>query len=286
VRYDLHVHSNVSDGFHPPAEVVRRALAAGLDGIALTDPDSTAGLADARAEAGDRLDVLTGCEVSSRLGDVGVHMLAYFVDTENTEWCEALEYIRDDRVIRARKMVEQLIGLGVDITFERVRELAHGESIGRPHIAQALVESGVISTTVEAFTPQWIGDGGRAYVAKKVATPHETVELVTRAGGVCGVAHPIWVERESPNGWADARALITELKEAGLGALEVHHPDMHQDARARYGALANELDLVITSSSDWHGLPGHGGMIGDNTCGEGVIAALRARATNAEKEHA
>ena len=271
--YDLHVHSMMSDGALPPAEVVRRAVEAGLDGIALTDHDTTAGLAEARASAAGGLDVLTGCEVSSRWGEIGVHMLAYFVDVDHVEWVETLEYIRDDRVIRARAMVERLQALGIGITMEQVEAIAQGDSIGRPHIAQALVDLRVIEHTPDAFSPEWIGDGGRAYVAKKVASPHETVRIVNDAGGVAVVAHPIWIEREGGN----LAQLFDELAAAGLGGIEVNHPDQESDERAQFERLAAKHDLIRTASSDYHGNE-HGGVIGQNRAGIEVVEALRLRA--------
>lgn len=274
-RYDLHVHSNVSDGAFPPAEVARRAAAAGLDAIALSDHDSTAGLDEARA-AGE-VEVLTGCEVSSRYDNIGVHMLAYFVDVANPRWVEALQWIRDDRVLRAEGMVAKLQELGIGITFEQVRAIATGESIGRPHIAQALVDLGVVKTTPEAFVPEWIGDGGRAWVSKHVSTPQETVAFVREAGGVAVVAHPIWIERDG----GDAQALIEELASIGLGGVEINHPDLDTSARADFGRIADRLGLVKTASSDYHG-NAHGGQLGANWCGDDVIAELRARATNKE----
>ncbi|MFN2615313.1 MAG: PHP domain-containing protein [Actinomycetota bacterium] len=274
--YDLHVHSNVSDGALAPAQVVQRGVEAGLDGIALTDHDSTAGLKEARAAAAGGLDVLTGCEVSSRWGEVGVHMLAYFVDVDHPEWVETLEYIRDDRVLRARGMVERLREMGIGITMEQVQAIAQGESIGRPHIAQALVDLRVIEHTPDAFTPEWIGDGGRAYVPKKVASPHETVRVITEAGGVAAVAHPIWIEREGGN----IDRLIDELASLGLGALEVSHPDHEPELRARFDALAARHGLIGTSSSDFHGNE-HGGVMGSNRATLDVVEALRAASKDA-----
>jgi len=154
-RYDLHTHSDVSDGAFEPALVVRNAAEAGLDGIALTDHDSMSGVPAARAE-GERvgLEVITGCEICARWGEVSVHMLAYNGDPEDPRIAEELRWIRDDRIVRAEKMVELLQGLGVPITFEMVRSNAKGDSIGRPHVAQALVDLGIVPTTPDAFTEE------------------------------------------------------------------------------------------------------------------------------------
>jgi hypothetical protein len=274
MRYDLHVHSNMSDGVFPPAEVVRRAREAGLDGIALTDHDSTAGLPEARA-AGLTLgvEVLTGCEVSAGWKGAPVHVLGYFVDVEHPRWAEELRWIREDRLVRAEKMVERLRELGVPVTMEQVRAIAKGESVGRPHVAQAMVDAGVVERTPDAFTDEWIGDGGRAYVSKRVMSPQETVRLIADAGGVSVIAHPVWIERDC----GDATELIEECASLGLGGIEVKHPDHDPEWRARWTALANRLSLVPTASSDYHGND-HGGRLGENAAGEDVIAALRARA--------
>ncbi|MGZ4120214.1 MAG: PHP domain-containing protein [Actinomycetota bacterium] len=276
-RFDLHTHSDVSDGAFDPATVIRLAAEAGLDGIALTDHDSMGGVPVARAE-GERigLEVITGCEISARWGEVSVHMLAYNVDPEHPRLAEELRWIREDRVVRAEKMVQLLQGLGVPITFEQVRAIAKGESIGRPHVAQALVDLGVIATTPDAFTTEWIGEGGRANVHKKALTPQDTVRLAAEAGGVSGIAHPIWIERDHDG---DANTLIEELTELGLGVLEVNHPDHDEPTRARFAAIADRLGLVKTSSSDYHGNQ-HGGRLGENAASEEVVQALREKSAS------
>ena len=272
MRYDLHTHSNMSDGAFDPAVVVENAAAAGLDGLALTDHDSLGGVEAARAH-GQKIgiEVITGCEVSARWGEVSVHMLAYNVDPSHPRLAEELRWIREDRVVRAEKMVELLQGLGVPITFEQVRANAKGDSIGRPHVAQALVDLGIVPTTPDAFTEEWIGEGGRANVHKKALTPQDTVRLVADAGGVSGIAHPIWIERDHG---ASADQLIEELATLGLGSLEVNHPDHDELLRARFGAIADRLGLIKTSSSDYHGNQ-HGGKLGENAASEEVVQALR-----------
>ena len=273
-RYDLHTHSTISDGIFPPEQVVRLAKEAGLDGIALTDHDSTGGIAAARAE-GDALDleVLTGCEVSAQQDGVSVHVLGYFMDVDHPRFQEEMRWIQDDRVVRAEKMVEKLRALGVDVTMEMVRKHAGGDSVGRPHVAMAMVEAGVVENTVAAFTPEWILEGGRAYVDKRVMTPEDTISLIVEAGGVAAIAHPIWVE----NDLGKSEERIEAWAKAGLAALEVDHPE-HDDAwRDRYARLADELGLIRTGSSDYHGNQ-HGGRLGENTTDEDIVAQLRARA--------
>jgi hypothetical protein len=273
-RYDLHTHSNYSDGSLAPAEVVRVAREAGLDGIALTDHDGTGGIEEAQA-AGRTLnvEVLLGCEVSAGWNKGPVHVLAYFFDPTYAPLVEELRWIRDDRVVRAEKMVERLQELGVPITFEQVQQIAGEAAVGRPHVAQAMVNAGVVDKTVDAFTPEWIADGGRAYIPKRVMTPHDTVELIRDAGGVSVIAHPVWIERDGRGG---ADGLIEELAELGLGGIEVNHPDQDDPWRAHWAALADRLDLIETGSSDFHGNE-HGPTIGVYTSSEQTVDALRAR---------
>lgn len=274
MKYDLHTHSNYSDGVLPPADVVARASAAGLDGIALTDHDTTRGLSEARA-AGDALgvEVLVGCEVSAGWRGGPVHMLAYFVDVDHPRWVEELRWITDDRVIRAEKMVERLNELGSPVTMDQVRTIAGDASVGRPHIAQAMVQAGTVATTLDAFTEEWIADGGRAYIPKRVMSPQDTVELVIEAGGVAVMAHPIWIERDGRGG---SEGLITECAALGMAGIEVEHPDHQEPDRLRYRAIVKKLDLIATGASDFHGNL-HGGGIGTDTSSAEVVEALRAR---------
>lgn len=274
MRVDLHVHSNNSDGAFPPEEVARIARDAGLDGIALTDHDSTAGFPAAR-DAGERLGlrVIPGSEISAVYEGSSVHILGYFLDTEHPKLVEELGSIRDDRVWRAKGMIEKLNALGVPVTFEQVRAIAQGESIVRPHVAQAMVDLGVIESTVDAFTPDWILEGGRAYVEKKALTPEAAVTLIGEAGGVAVIAHPVW-HPKTPEGQQELIELLASL---GLAGIEVDHPDHDPPTRERFRALAQRLGLVATGSSDYHGND-HGGKIGENTTAPDVLASLEALA--------
>jgi 3',5'-nucleoside bisphosphate phosphatase len=270
MRVDLHVHSNNSDGAFPPDEVARIAREAGLDGIALTDHDSTAGCEVARAAGeGIGLRVIPGSEISAVYQGGSVHILGYFLDTAHPRLVSELGAIRDDREWRAKGMIEKLNALGVPVTFERVRAIAKGESIVRPHVAQAMVDLGVIKSTVDAFTPDWILEGGRAYVEKKALTPEAAVTLIGEAGGVAVIAHPIW----HPKPPEDQEGLIDLLVPLGLAGVEVDHPDLDPEARARFRSIAASRGLVATGSSDYHGND-HGGRIGENTTDPDVLDAL------------
>jgi hypothetical protein len=271
---DLHVHSNNSDGAFSPADVARIAREAGLDAIALTDHDSMAGLKAAR-EAGSSvgLTVYDGCEISAVWQGGSVHVLGYFMDPEHARLKEELGAILDDREWRAKGMIEKLNGLGVPVTFEQVRAIAKGEAIVRPHVAQAMVDLGIIKSTVDAFTPDWILEGGRAYVEKKALTPEGAVELIGEAGGVAVLAHPVWHPKEP-----DAQeAFLDMLVPLGLAGIEVDHPDHDAPTRERFRALAARKGLLGTGSSDYHGND-HGGRIGENTTDPEVFEALQALA--------
>lgn len=262
MRADLHVHSTASDGTDPPAEVMRRAARAGLDVVALTDHDTVAGHAEARAAAGP-VALLPGMELSCRLDGRSLHMLAYLFDADQPELAAELTRIRDDRVLRARAMVDNLAGLGVDVSWEQVAAIAGQAVVGQPHIARAMADSGAIASPREAFTRDWIADGGRAYVGRYALDPVRAIDLVRAAGGVTVLAHPragrdTWVTNEQ----------ITRLAAVGLAGLEVFHPDQSEAERARLIALAHDLALVPTGGSDDHGsLTGYR-LGGETTSGE------------------
>jgi hypothetical protein len=247
MRADLHVHSSASDGTDPPAEVMRRAAQVGLDVVALTDHDTVAGQAEALAAAGP-VTLLPGMELSCRLDGRSLHMLAYLFDADQPVLAAELTRIRDDRVLRARAMVDKLAGLGVDVSWEQVAAIAGQAVVGRPHIARAMADSGAIASPREAFTRDWIADGGRAYVGRYALDPVRAIGLVRAAGGVTALAHPragrdTWVTNEQ----------ITRLAAVGLAGLEVFHPDQSEAERARLIAVAHDLDLVTTGGSDDHG---------------------------------
>jgi len=249
VRIDLHTHSTASDGTDPPAEVMRRAAAAGLDVVALTDHDTLAGHREARDGLPPGLALLTGMELSCRLDGRSVHMLAYGVDPGHAELAAECAAIVAARAGRAQAMVEALRGLGVDITWPQVRALAAGGVVGRPHIARAMVAAGAIASPDEAFTADWIGAGGRAYVSRYALDPVAAIGLIRAAGGVAVLAHPRAVSRAEQL----SEATIAELAAAGLAGLEVAHPDHDPAVRQRLAGLAAGLDLVATGGSDDHG---------------------------------
>ncbi|WNI19770.1 PHP domain-containing protein [Actinacidiphila sp. ITFR-21] len=254
MRIDLHTHSTASDGTDTPGELVRNAAAAGLDVVALTDHDTVGGHAAARTAlrelgAGAGLTLVTGAELSCRVRGISMHMLAYLFDPAEPELDRERELVRDDRVPRARGMVARLQELGVPVTWEQVAAIAGDGSVGRPHIATAMVDAGVIGSVSEAFTAQWLANDGRAYVAKHELDPFKAIRLVKGAGGVTVFAHPGAHKR----GETVPDEVIAELAAAGLDGVEVDHVDHDGPTRARLRGLAAELGLLTTGSSDYHG---------------------------------
>ncbi|MER5712809.1 PHP domain-containing protein [Streptomyces sp. NPDC042898] len=276
MRIDLHTHSTASDGTDSPAELVRNAAAAGLDVVALTDHDTTRGHAEAIAALPEGLTLVTGAELSCRLDGVGLHMLAYLFDPEEPALLAERELVRDDRVPRARAMVGKLQELGVPVTWEQVARIAGDGSVGRPHVAEALVELGVVPDVSGAFTPDWLADGGRAYVGKHELDPIEAIRLVKAAGGVTVFAHPLAVKR----GEVVPESAIARLADAGLDGIEVDHMDHDEATRARLRGLAKELGLLATGSSDYHGSR-KTCRLGDCTTDPEIYGEIIRRATGA-----
>jgi 3',5'-nucleoside bisphosphate phosphatase len=246
---DLHTHSRESDGTNTVAENVALAIERGLAGIAITDHDTTAGYADAdAAAAGTDLRIVPGIEFSAEYDGASLHVLAYWVDPANPALVAELRRLTDTRFRRGELMVEKLRELGYDISFEQVRAIAGDDLIARPHVAQAMVEAGIVATEREAFD-RFISDGGIAYVPKHALAPMDALALIRDAGGVCVLAHPaMWKGNGSvPD------ALIEEMAAAGMGGLEVDHPDHDEAQRTHYRQLAMRLELVPTGASDCHG---------------------------------
>jgi 3',5'-nucleoside bisphosphate phosphatase len=276
VRIDLHSHSTASDGTDPPAEVMCRARAAGLDVVALTDHDTLAGHGQARQALPPGLTLVPGMELSCRLGGHSMHLLAYHVDPAHTGLAEQLRAITEDRLRRGRDMVAKLRDLGLDITWDQVAAIAGDGVVARPHIARAMVAAGAIARPEQAFTPEWIGAGGRAYVTRYALDPEEAIRLVAAAGGVSVLAHPAAAQR----GWVIGDAAVERLAGAGLGGLEVYHPDHDEAERLRLAGLAAALGLVASGGSDDHGsLTGH--RLGCETIAPGEYERLMALASGA-----
>ncbi|WP_326958974.1 PHP domain-containing protein [Amycolatopsis sp. NBC_01286] len=265
---DLHAHSTASDGTTPPADLPRLAARAGLTVVALTDHDTFAGLAlaaPAAAEAG--VELVPGVEISCRLDDAEVHLLGYFADPADASLAAELELIRTDRARRAVRMVDRCRELGAPITLAQVEAIAAGAPLGRPHIAAALVAAGVVT---DAFTPDWLADGGRADVPKHVLPTTDAIALVRAAGGTAVLAHP----RSSKRRAEVSDAQLATLAAAGLAGLEADHPEQPPEVGRRLREVAAELGLLTTGSSDFHG-DRKPVRLGDFTTAPEVLAALR-----------
>jgi len=278
VRIDLHAHSNASDGTDSPAELIAAAVAAGLDVVALTDHDTVAGHAEAaEAVRGTGLTLVPGAELSCQVGGISMHLLAYLFDPAEPAFAEERELVRTDRFRRGRAIVERCRELGAPISWEQVQRIAGEGSVGRPHIASALVEAGIVPTVSDAFTADWLANGGRADVRKHETDPVTAVRLVRAAGGVPVFAHPGAVKR----GRTVSDQVIADLAAAGLAALEVDHLDHDDETRAHLRGLAAELGLLTTGSSDYHGTR-KTVRLGEYTTDPAVYEALVAQATGAK----
>lgn len=251
MRIDLHTHSSASDGTDTPADLVRAAKAAGLDVVALTDHDATSGWAEA-ADAADEVGItlVPGLEISTKFRHRGVHLLAYLPDPTHPALAAALDRILVGRTERTPAIVDALRRHGIEITEDDVRREAGGSvAAGRPHVADALVRLGVAADRTEAFT-DLLNPGRPGYANRYAAPLEEMIRLVTAAGGVAVIAHP-W--GRIGGSVLDEEALAG-LRDLGLAGIEVDHQDHDPAARARLRGIARDLDLLVTGSSDHHGL--------------------------------
>ncbi|MFG2063867.1 PHP domain-containing protein [Micromonospora sp. NPDC048871] len=250
-RIDLHTHSTVSDGTLTPPQLVRAAAEAGLDVLALTDHDTTAGWEPAVRALPTGLRLVRGAELSCRWGGVTpslpLHLLAYLFDPQAPELVAELARVRAARVERGERIVALLRSDGIDVSWPEILAGAGGGTVGRPHIAQALIRAGLVATTSEAFGPDWLGQ--RYRLPKEDIDVFRAVELVRAAGGVPVFAHP----RATRRGRIVPDELIAELAAAGLVGLEADHEDHSPAEREHVRGLAADLGLLVTGSSDFHG---------------------------------
>jgi predicted metal-dependent phosphoesterase TrpH len=244
MRIDLHTHSTASDGLFPPAELVRRAHAAGVTVLALTDHDSTAGVLEAQAE-GARLgvEVIAGCEINTDLPTGDAHVLGYFVHTDDVAFETELAQRRASRRARGQRMVAKLQAIGIPITWEQVARHADG-AVGRPHVAAALIDLGIVGSVQEAFD-RYLGRGMPGYVPRDPFTPEQAVALIRRGGGVASLAHP----KDIPH----LPDLLANLVAASLTGLEVYYGPYSTNDVRQLRALADRFGLIPTGGSDYHG---------------------------------
>ena len=246
---DLHTHSNISDGTLSPTELVRLAHALGLRALALTDHDNLGGL-DEALEASREFDVelIPGVEISVEFKPGTMHIVGYYIWEGREALAKSLEKLQQARADRNPRMVQKLNELGLDVTFEDVRRQAGGEQIGRPHMAKALLEKGYVSSMNEAFD-RYLGKGQPAYVDKFRLEPDAAVAMIRKSGGVPGLAHPFTLEVSR----SELEALVSNLKDQGLEAIEVLSPEHNPDQTHFYQGLAVKYNLVTTGGTDFHG---------------------------------
>ncbi len=277
VLIDLHAHSSASDGTETPAELMFAAHAAGLDVIALTDHDTTSGWDAAAAALPAGLTLLRGTEISCHADGVSLHLLAYLFDPTYAPLVEELEHAFDDRVPRAQAIVGKLAAAGHPITWDMVlARLEPGATVGRPHIADTLVDAGVVPDRNTAFGTLLHNDS-EFFVDHYAVDPVRAVQLVREAGGVPVFAHPA----ASHRGRTVDESVIVALAEAGLAGLEVDHRDNPPEARERLRVLAGELGLLVTGASDYHG-SGKDNRLGENSTDPQVLSAIVEQATGTQ----
>lgn len=246
-RGDFHCHSTASDGVLSPTDVVKLAYDQGVRVLALTDHDSTDGLEEARRAVPDDMVLIPGVEFGTDIPGAEVHMLGLFLEPDNAELQATLKRLRDGRLGRGAGIVKKLQEMGLEISWEQVQRIAGDASVGRPHIATALVENKQVETVKEAFD-KYISRDGPAYVEREKMTPVEAVELVVRMGGIACIAHPRDLE--------DLDDKLAELKAAGMAAMEVYYKDYAPDEVERLRQLADKHGLLALGGSDYHGLHG------------------------------
>lgn len=249
MKIDLHAHSTASDGTESPAELVAAARAAGLTTLAITDHDTTAGWGEAvEAAIREGIELVRGIEISCSRNYRSIHLLGYLPDPDDPRLAIELARARDSRVNRMDRMIRRMADDGIPVTVEEVRaQLAPGATLGRPHLADALVANGVVPTRDEAFR-DLLHDGSKYYVGHYAPDPVAAIKLVRSAGGVPVLAHPFAMRTATISD-----DMVEELADAGLAGLEAHHRDHEPADVERAVHLAERHDLVVTGSSDYHG---------------------------------
>ncbi|MCL0092011.1 PHP domain-containing protein [Dehalococcoidales bacterium] len=246
-KVDLHIHSTASDGSLSPADIVHKSVEQGLSIIAIADHDSVAGIVPAlvAAKAFPQLRVIPCVEISTDVPDGEVHVLGYFIDYTSYELLTTLEKLRHSRRERAQGMIAKLRDLGIHIEWQRVQEIAGSGAIGRPHLAQAMLEKGYVTSVKEAFT-NYINQGGPAYVEREKMTPVAAVELILKANGLPVLAHPLTIN--------EPEMMIVELKAAGLVGIEAYYDGYTTEEINKLVSLAARHNLIASGGSDYHGL--------------------------------
>jgi predicted metal-dependent phosphoesterase TrpH len=267
---DLHMHTTASDGLYSPTELMQRAKEVGLHAVALTDHDTTNGIEEALQTAQALgIDFIPGIEINTDVSGGEVHVLGYFIEYQRTAFQATLNVLRDARERRGERMVERLNEEGVHIKWERVRAIAQG-SVGRPHVAKALLEAGYVQSIGEAFD-KYIGSGKPAYVPRYKLTPEHAVQLIVSANGLPVIAHPVTLP-----GLDLLRTWLPALKEAGLVGLETYYGQYTQQDEQALVALAHQYDLIPTGGTDFHGPGIHPTPLGGRYVPYAAVEQLKA----------
>jgi len=240
---DLHIHSSFSDGEWSPKEIILTASKLGLSAIAITDHDTIAGITEAEKIASTAgIEIITAVEINTEYNDKEIHILGYYLDINSPALSEGLKRQREARLKRNEEIVDKLNKLGLKISFEEVLGLAGGESLGRPHIAQALVNRGYAQCKEEAFA-KWLKRGSPAYVPRRSISWQEAIKLINQARGIAVLAHP---------GKSYVDHLIPQMIKEGLEGIEVWHPSHSPEDSERYLQICKDLSLLPTGGSDAH----------------------------------
>jgi 3',5'-nucleoside bisphosphate phosphatase len=247
---DLHLHTTHSDGSCTPTEVVNLAHAAGVTALAITDHDITTAIAEALT-VGQHwgIEIIPGVEISSTRGNSEIHILGYFLDWEDVHFNKQLTTLRESRHRRNPQIIERLQALGIDITYDDVRAFAGSDSIGRPHIARALIDKGVVTSAKEAFD-RFLAEGKPAYVPRDLPSPADAIHWIKDARGLAVLAHPTWVKPTDQT----LVELVRQLKADGLDGVEVYYSTHAARQTREYLSLAQQLGLLVTGGSDFHGV--------------------------------
>lgn len=271
---DLHTHTNVSDGTDSPSQLINKALASGIKVLALTDHDSIAGWDEASAHLRPGMDLVLGSEISCQTEDgISVHMLGLLFDRGNQELQDVLAQTRDNRYGRMERIIVRMNDAGIEISMEEVlAQLSEGATLGRPHLADAMVAKGLAKSRDEIFE-KWLHNNSPYYVAHYSPTPERAIELIKAAGGVAVIAHPM----ASLRGRTVSVESFTSFVDAGLDGIEVFHRDHTADQRALLTQIADDLGVLRTGSSDYHG-SGKINELAENTTEIDQWLALEARA--------
>jgi 3',5'-nucleoside bisphosphate phosphatase len=252
-RSDLHTHTTASDGVLTPPALVDLAVERKLSVLAITDHDTTEGIDAAVAHAAGRIELWPGVEISSDTLGTEVHVLGYFVEHRRPDLVLTFDRMQESRLHRAERMVEKLRELGIRVSWDRVLEIAQSGSVGRPHIAQALVEAGYVSSSRDAFD-RYLGRNGPAYVERYRLTPEECIHLIRGAGGLAVLAHPIYITPSGDGGVAfDLRSYVRGLVGFGLEGIEAYYNDYTPRQSRQMLDLAAEFGLIPTGGTDFHG---------------------------------